>query len=252
MRTALNRYGPIAAYAAVILVNYLSNALPLNGQTQSDIAARYPSPFTPAGFTFSIWGLIYLLLLGYLVYQVRPARASDRILGRVSWLFMASCAANVSWLVVWHYDLLWLSLLIMLAILAALVAIYRTLGETRADAGLTEKLLLHLPFSIYLGWITVATIANISIIQTGMGWDDASLSAVDWTLLKLALAATIAGVMVLRQGNIAFGLVVAWAAFGISSKQAAIPAISGAATAIMFLALMLAAFQAARPLRSRR
>ena len=232
--------GNLIAFALVILLNVLSNALPINGQTMPEISAKYPSLFTPAGFTFSIWGVIYLLLLVFVVFQALPSQRNNQRIADVSLLFKINCVANAVWIVVWHYDLLALSVLVMLLILGTLIMIYRSLLKSINDARMIEHAALYLPFSLYTGWITLATIANLSAWQIASGWDDVGLSATQWTLLKLALAGAIGATVVLRLRDAAFVLVVAWAAYGISVKQAATPAVSGAALTLCLFALMLA------------
>ncbi len=250
MRRPLSDWGGnIAAFTLVVVFNVMSNALPINGQTMPEISAKYPSLFTPAGFTFSIWGVIYLALLLFVVYQALPSQRNNETVARISRLFQVNCLANASWIVAWHYDLLNISLLIMLILLVTLTLIYRRLLGAIERASLIQHLLLHLPFSLYTGWITLATIANLSAVQTGNGWDNVGLTAVSWTLLKLALAGTIGATMVLRFGDAVFVLVVAWAAYGISVMQSATPAVSGAATTLSLLALMLAAVEGVSRLR---
>lgn len=250
MRRTLSDWGGnLAAFTLVVVFNVLSNALPINGQTMPEISAKYPSLFTPAGFTFSIWGVIYLALLIFVVYQALPSQRNNETVAGISRLFQVNCLANASWIVAWHYDLLNISLLIMLILLVTLILIYRALLDAVEDASITQHLLLHFPFSLYTAWITLATIANLSAVQTGNGWDNIGLTAVSWTLLKLALAGTIGATMVLRFGDAVFVLVVAWAAYGISVMQSATPAVSGAATTLSLLALMLAAVEGASRLR---
>ena len=243
--------GNLAAFVLVIVLNVLSNALPINDQTMPEISAKYPSLFTPAGFTFSIWGVIYLALLLFVVYQALPSQRNNETIAGISPLFQISCVANASWIVAWHYDLLAVSLLIMLILLVTLILIYRTLLGAVEQASIAQHLLLHLPFSLYTGWVVLATIANISIVQTGFGWDSIGLTAISWTLLKLALAGAIGATMVLRFGDAVFVLVVAWAAYGISVMQSATPAVSGAATTLSLLALILAAIEGVSRLRRR-
>lgn len=243
--------GNLASFALVLAMNALSNALPLNNQTMPEISAKYPSLFTPAGFTFSIWGVIYLGLMLFVIYQALPSQRANEAISRISRLFQLSCIANAVWIVVWHYDLLWLSSLIMLLLLASLIGIYRQLLGEIKHAPLSQHLALHLPFSLYTSWITVATIANISVLQTAYGLDSAFMTAISWTQLKLALAGAIGATVVLRVGDAVFVLVIAWAAYGISVMQSATPAISGAATAFSLLALMLAAYEGVSRLRRR-
>ncbi len=233
--------GNIAAFLLVVIVNVLSNALPINDQSMSEISARYPSLFTPAGFTFSIWGVIYLTLLVFIIYQALPAQRNSLAIARISRLFQINCAANAAWLLAWHYDLLNFSLILMLVMLGTLVLTYRALIAELDSASIGQHLALHLPFSLYTGWITLATIANFSAVQTGNGWDDIGLTAINWTLLKIAIAGAIGATVVLRYRDPVFVLVVAWAAYGISVMQSATPAVSGAATSLALLSLLLAA-----------
>lgn len=248
-RPLLDWGGNLAAFMLVVVLNVLSNALPINGQTMPEISAKYPSLFTPAGFTFSIWGVIYVALLLFVIYQALPSQRNNEKIAGISRLFQINCVANASWIVAWHYDLLHTSLLIMLVLLVTLILIYRALLGAIEHAPVTQHLFLHIPFSLYTGWITLATIANISTVQTGNGWDNIGLTAVSWTLLKLALAGAIGATMVLRFGDAVFVLVVAWAAYGISIMQSATPTVSGAATTLSLLALMLAAVEAVSRIR---
>lgn len=239
-RTRNDWGGNIVAYVVTILLNVLSNALPINDQTMPEISAKYPSLFTPAGFTFSIWGVIYLALLVFVVWQALPAQRNNAKVARISGYFKLNCLMNALWIVVWHYDLLVLSLLVMLAILGTLVLIYHALIVTVTDAPLAEHIALYLPFSLYTAWITLATIANMSVLQTAYGLDDAGIGAVQWTLLKLAAAGAIGATLVLRFRDAPFALVVAWGAYGISVMQTATPAVAGAALSLCLLMLILA------------
>ena len=240
-RTIRDWGGNIVAYAVMILLNVLSNALPINDQTMPEISAKYPSLFTPAGFTFSIWGVIYLALLLFVIWQALPAQRGNEKIAAISVYFKLNCLMNALWIVVWHYDLLVVSLAVMLAILVTLILIYRTLIQSIANAPLAEHIALYLPFSLYTGWITLATIANASVVQTAYGWDDVGSGAVHWTLLKLAVAGAVGATMILRFRDAPFALVIAWGAFGISAMQTATPAVAGAALSLCLLMLILAA-----------
>ncbi len=236
LRMALANFG---AFAVVIVMNALANALPLNGQTTGQISDSYRSLFTPAGFTFAIWGIIYLALLAFIVYQLLPAQRQSRLLQRITPWFLLSCAANASWIVAWHWELIALSLVVMLVLLVALVAIFHQLDAPDAKTP-GAWIFVTLPFSIYCGWITLATIANVSALQTAWGWNDLGMAAITWTQLKLALAAIAAAWVALRTRNAPFVLVVAWAAYGISGGQVATPEVAGAASTLMLFALLLA------------
>ncbi|MCB1701648.1 MAG: tryptophan-rich sensory protein [Pseudomonadales bacterium] len=246
IRPASDWGGNIVAFGLMIALNAMATSIPLGGQTPPEISANYPSLFTPAGFTFSIWGLIYLGLLLFVIYQALPAQRTNATLARLSGLFKVNCVANAAWILAWHYDFLLLSVLIMLCILATLIRIYRILHKRQTTASPLECIVTHLPFRIYTAWICVATIANISTVQTALGWDDVGTDAINWALLKLALAGAVGATVIARKNDIAFILVVAWAAFGISVKQVETPAVAGAAFSLCALALILAVFESAR------
>ena len=247
-RAASDWYGNILAFGLTIALNAMATSIPLGGKTPPEISAQYPSLFTPAGFTFSIWGVIYLALLLFIIYQALPRQRENAFLASISIPFKINCVANGAWILAWHYDFLLLSVLIMACILLTLITIYLKLDSEQRKAPRAERLLVHLPFRLYTAWICVATIANISTVQTAMNWDNLGTDAINWTLLKLALAGTIGASVIARKGDIAFILVVAWAAFGISVKQIETPAVAGAALSLCMLAIMLAVFSSMRQL----
>ena len=214
LRAVLN----LAAYALTVAVNALANILPLNGLTTGAISDRFPSLVTPAGYVFSIWGVIYLLLGAFVVYQALPAHRDNPRLVRVGYLFVLSCALNVLWLFTWHYLLIPLSLPVMLGLLGTLILIYERLGigQSRVTGG--ETFAVRLAFSVYLGWITVATVTNVSVWLLGRGLP------LDWTspfwAFVAVAAATLVGFAVLRRrGDLAYALVLVWAFVGIAVKQ---------------------------------
>lgn len=247
-RKAADWIGNILALMLTIVVNGLANALPIAGKTTGQVSDKYFSLFTPAGFTFSIWGLIYAALIAFVVYQALPAQRQDESLARLSVPFQVSCVANALWLVTWHLEWLVPSLMLMLLLLAMLVRIYRALPA--ADSAPARRWLVEIPFSLYLGWISVATIANASAVQSALYWNDLGLGAETWTLAKLALAGAIACIVSLRRHDVVFPLVVAWAAWGIASGQAEVPAVAGAATAVMLVAVLVAVFELQRRFRA--
>ena len=244
--------GNILIFIGVLVVNGMANGIPLGGQTTGEISAKYPALFTPSGFTFAIWGLIYLALTAFIVYQALPAQRSNERIAAISRYFKLSCLANASWIFVWHFDLLGFSMLLMLVILGSLIVVYRGLGNVDKTVPLVERIFVQWPFSLYLGWISVATIANFSAVQLGWGFDDVLGGAVFGTQIKLALAGAIAAIVLVRRDDLIYALVVAWAAFGISVKQAATPEVSGAALMLTVLILLLTAAALLRKLRPNR
>ena len=240
-RAFADRAAVVAALVLVLVVNWLANALPLGGLQTGEVSALYESYFTPAGFTFAIWGVIYSGLLLYTLYQAFPARRDEVRLLPIGRLFVINCGLNAAWLFAWHYQFIGLSMLLMLCVLATLLGIYRHLGAW----GDTSPL-VRIPFSLYLAWICVATLANASALQTAMDGNELFLSHVNWTLLKIALAGAVgASVCVLRCDPV-FVLVVAWAAYGIASKHPGVPEVHGAALTVAALGVMVAIFTLVR------
>jgi hypothetical protein len=238
MTPNVRRTTNLLAYLAVIATNAAANALPINGVTTGQISAKYPSLFTPAGFTFSIWGIIYLLLGSFLVFQFLPGQRDSRLLRQISPWFLLSCGANVTWILTWHQEWLAVTVILMSVLLFALL---RIVGHFRAyPFSPAERLFIYLPFSVYCGWISVAIIANLSSLQTALGWNDLLLTNTQWTLLKLAAATVVAAYFALKRFNAAFVLVVVWAAWGISQNQAATPEVAGAAGMLMMAGLLWA------------
>lgn len=232
----------VFAIIATIVLNGLTNALPLNGQTIGEISDRFQVYFVPAGYVFSIWGLIYLLLMVFAVFQALPAQRDKPRLRRVGYLFAASCLANIAWLFLWHYEQFPLTLLAMLSLLSSLIAIYLRLGIGRVAAPKIERWLSHIPFSIYLGWITVATIANVTSLLDYWNWGGWGISDEAWTVIMLVAGGSIASVVGLTRGDIAYMLVIVWAFVGIAVKHRNVPVVTTAAwivTALVVLVLVV-------------
>ena len=238
MRPISDWGGNIAAFVLVVAVNAMASGLPINGQTTGEVSAKYPSLFTPSSFTFAIWGLIYAGLLAFVIYQALPAQRDNRLLARIGLPFKLNCFANSVWIFAWHYEQLLLSLALMIGVLITLIPIYRELAGPAPV--IAERLFVRFPFSLYTGWITVATIANVSALQNGWGWDDLGLTAIQWTWVKLAVAGAIGATVVALRRDPVYILVIAWAAFGIYDKQVATPAVAGAAVTLSLLAALLA------------
>ncbi len=230
----------ILALVATVVVNALANILPFNGQTTGQISDRFQVFFVPAGYVFSIWSVIYLALLAFIVYQVLPGQRENPRLGRVGYLFVLSCLANMAWLFLWHYEVFALSLLAMAALLACLIGVYLRLEIGRARVPTAERWFVHVPFSIYLGWITVATIANATSLLDYLRWNGWGISPEAWTVIMLAAVVAIALAMSLTRGDVAYLLVLIWALAGIAVKHVATPVVAVSAwVATGLVALML-------------
>ena len=166
----------VFAYISTIVVNALANLVPIGGLTTGELSDQFDVFFVPAGYVFSIWSLIYLGLGAYVVYQAIPAQRDHSRLRSIGWLFVLSCVFNSGWIFLWHYQLVGLSILVMLGILATLIAIYARLYPSYSVASWAEKIMTHWSFRIYLGWITVATIANATTFLDSIGYGGAPLT----------------------------------------------------------------------------
>jgi benzodiazapine receptor len=210
----------IVAFMFTIVVNALAGSTTLlNGKTSGEISDLYPTLITPAGFTFSIWGIIYTLLLVFTIYQMLPRNREQPFLHQIGVLFALSGMLNIVWLFLWHYELITYSVVLMFTLLSALVAIYIRLDIGKSEASLWEKVCVHLPFSVYLGWITVASIANVAAALTAVGWDGGGIGQVTWAVLVIVVALLITLTTIATRKDVAYSLVIVWALVGIMSKQ---------------------------------
>ncbi|MCU0653030.1 MAG: tryptophan-rich sensory protein [Candidatus Pacebacteria bacterium] len=203
------------AFLAMIAVNYSATALPLGGRDTGAISDNYPNLFAPAGYAFAIWGLIYALLAIYVVYQF--SRKENILTARINRLFVANAIFNAGWLFAWHYDVIWLSVILMLGLLATLIKIADILRQSALTS--KERWIARLPFSIYFGWITVATIANITVLLVSVNWNGFGIAESAWTAAILLVGATIGAWRTLRDRNIPYALVLVWAYAAILSKH---------------------------------
>ena len=230
----------IAAFTTVIF-NIVASALPLNGLNTGDISDRFKIFFVPAGYVFSIWGLIYLGLIAYAIYQVLPAQRENPRLRSIGYIFILSCAANIAWLYMWHYEIFNYTLVAMLVLLLSLIAIYLRLDIGRGNVAKGEKWAVHIPFSIYLGWITVATIANTTQLLYFLDWNGWGISPEIWTVIMLAAGVVISALMSFTRADVAYSLVLVWAYIGIAVMhgETTLVATSALIAAGLILVIML-------------
>lgn len=210
-------------YLAMVVVNYLANALPLNGRGTGEVSNAYPSLFTPAGVTFSIWGVIYLLLGAHVLYQLGLFRSAPEtagetdLLNRVGVLFSISSLANTAWVFAWHYDLIPLSAVLIVVILVCLARIVTPLS--RVDLTARQRWLIGVPFSVYFGWTTVAVVANMTVLLVYANWDGFGIADSAWAAIMVVVAMAIGTATMLHNRDIAYGLVLIWAFGGILLRQ---------------------------------
>jgi hypothetical protein len=218
----------VIGFLGTIVINGLANALPINNKTTGELSDQYPNLFVPAGLTFSIWGLIYILLAIFVVYQVivtfRKEEARLDAFKKIGYLFFLSSLLNMGWIFAWQYEIVPLSLVIMLLLLGCLLTIYIRLGVGKKGPTTKEQYLTHLPFSVYLGWITIATIANVTAFLVDVNWNRFGLSEQLWTVAVIVVGIAITLSVLLRRKDIYYCLVVDWAIIGILLKRLADPA----------------------------
>ena len=203
----------------VIIVNGLANALPLNGQTTGEVSDRFDVLFVPAGYVFSIWGLIYLGLIGFSIYQALPAQRNNALIRNISPYYWLSCAANIAWIFLWHYELFIYTIAAMMVLLFGLLMIYNKMDKRNDQVKFTEQLMVNSPFSLYLGWVSVATIANASQLLVYLGWGGWGISPTWWTVIMLMVTLLLGFLMLRRYEDMIYALVLIWALIGIAVKQ---------------------------------
>lgn len=207
----------LVSYILMIVVNALANILPINNLTTGQVSDSFPNLFAPTGLTFSIWGVIYLLLGTYTAYQLVSKKINSKLSNQVNILFIISSFVNGAWIFAWHYEIIWLTVILMLALLASLIKIADILNKEKLNSG--EKLLYKIPFGVYFGWITVATIANITGFLVDIGWNGFGLPDTTWMILILFVGLVIAIWRMHKDSNLAYGLVPVWAYYGIWLKH---------------------------------
>ena len=242
--SAILKWGNILAFVATVIVNGLAGSTTiLGGKNTADISDAFPTLITPAGYVFSIWGIIYVLLGVYVVFQALPSQKGAKYTERIGWLFILSSLLNIIWLFLWQYEYLSASTVVMFLLFGSLLAIYLRLNVGKSSVSMREKLAVHMPFSVYLGWITIASIANVAVTLVSLSWDGLGIAPETWAMLVIAVALLIALLVVFTRRDIAYGLVIIWALVGISVKQSEYPdivLITQVSAAILAAALVAA------------
>ena len=203
----------VTSFGLMILTNTVANILPINGITTGQVSDSYPNLFAPAGITFSIWGLIYFLLAIYVVFQLLQKNVNKDI----NIYFIASSILNSFWIFAWHYKLIPLTIVLMVALLYCLIKIADI--YTKKPLKSKEKLLTKIPFGVYFGWITIATIANATVLLVSIGWKNFILPDQIWMVIILFVGTLISVLRTWKDNNLAYGLVPVWAYFGIWFKH---------------------------------
>lgn len=218
--SAYLRWLNIIAYLLTVLVNGLAGSTTiLGGRNTAQVSDANPTLVTPAGYVFSIWGVIYILLGVFVVFQALSAERRKNFQKSIGPLFILSSVLNIIWLFLWQFEFLSLSVVIMFLLLATLILIYLRLNVGKSKSPMREKLAVNLPFSVYLGWITIASIANVSVTLVSIKWNGFGISPETWAILIIIVAMLIALLVIATRKDVAYGLVIIWALVGISVMQ---------------------------------
>jgi hypothetical protein len=213
----------LLGFLGTVAVNALANILPINNITTGALSDLYPNLFVPTGLTFAVWGLIYVLLGIFVIYPLIPSVRRDPqkvdFVQKIGPLFFVSCLANIGWIFAWHYQILPLSLIFMLILLGCLLFIYLRLNVGKSETTRAERYFAHLPFSVYLGWITIATIANVTALLVNTNWNTWGLGEQFWAVAVIIVGIAIALSMLFTRKDIYYSLVVDWALLGILLKR---------------------------------
>ena len=232
----------ILAIVLALAVNVLATTLPLNNQSTAEISDRFLVYFVPAGYVFSIWGIIYLGWIAFAIYQAQPAQKENPRLRNLGYLFALSCLFNAAWLFCWHYNLFGLSVLVMLTLLSLLIASYLKLNVGKTSVSNIEKWSVDIPFSIYLGWITVATVANVTDYLYLLNWNGFGLAPQVWAVIMLIIASALGFVMTFTRRDSGYVFVLAWSFAGIAVKQANESLVANTAWVVAVIMLGLAIY----------
>ena len=207
-----------------IIFNYLSNTGIFNGKTIANVSNQYHNLFTPAGYAFSIWGIIYILLIGFVFYTGRslfnPSKnEGDDFVEKIGWWFVVSCLANCTWIVTWLYGFTGLSVVVLLLSLISLLKIL--LEALKYNSGTAQKWFINIPFQIYTGWVSVALIAAVSAWLTKINWTGFGISEVIWTIILMIIATLIHLFMTWKKDAPIFAFVAVWAliAIAVANKE---------------------------------
>jgi benzodiazapine receptor len=225
-KDTLRQLANVLAALLALTVNVIAVALPLNGQNTGEISDRFHVYFVPAGYVFAIWGVIYIGWIAFIIYQARPALKESPRLRNLGYYFTLSCLFNAAWLFCWHYNQFGLSVIVMLTLLGSLIISYLKLNVGRTPVLDAEKWSVDIPFSVYLGWISVATVANITDWLDFIKWDGFGITPQAWAVIMLGVASLLGLWMTISRKDMSYSFVLVWSFAGIAVKQVAEPLVT--------------------------
>lgn len=213
------------ALVATVIINYLSNTGVFNNETMATISAKYQNLFTPAGYAFSIWGLIYLGLFGFVIFNgpfTKETIQKNQVIEKVGWWFVISCIVNSFWVIAWLYEYTFITILLMGLLFISLLKIILNTKDELLKSSFQTTLFLKLPFYIYSGWVSVALIADVAAYLKKIDWNGFGMSETTWTVLMFCIATIIHLFMIWKRNMPAFGMVAVWALIAIAVANKAV------------------------------
>jgi hypothetical protein len=233
----------LVAIVGSIAINTITNIFPLNGFNIGTLSNTLFAPvhITPANYAFAIWGVIYTGLIAFGIYQLHPDRRQHPRLQSSGYLLAIACLSQCIWIYLFLDRFFLLSILAMLGILLPLIGVYQHLGIGEPNTSRQERWFLQVPISIYLGWITVATILNIANALYSINWNGWGIDPIVWTVIMMVVSAAISAVVLFQRRDAVFTLVIIWALVSISIRQFTVPAIvtTGVLTSIVLVLLVV-------------
>jgi benzodiazapine receptor len=246
LKDTLRQIANLVSVIIALTVNILASALPLNGQNTGEISDRFQVYFVPAGYVFAIWGIIYIGWIAFTIYQFSASQKESPRLRKLGYLFALSGIFNAAWLFCWHYNQFGLSVLVMLGLLGLLIASYLRLNVNKASVSRAERWSVDIPFSVYLGWITVATVANVTDWLYLVEWNGFGIAPMTWAVIMIIVASVVGLLMALTRKDAAYLLVLVWSFIGIAVKQTPAPSVVTTAWIGAGLMLVLAIYSLTR------
>ena len=246
-KDTLRQIANLVSVVLALTVNILASTLPLNGQNTGEISDRFQVFFVPAGYVFAIWGVIYIGWIVFTIYQFLPSQKENPRLRNLGYLFALSGLFNAVWLFTWHYNIFGLSVIVMFGLLGLLIASYLRLNVNLTPVSRSEWWSVDLPFSVYLGWITVATVANVTDWLYLVEWSGFGIAAPTWAVIMIAVASALGLLTALTRRDAGYLFVLVWSFAGIAFKQVAVPNVVIATWIGAGFMLVLAVYSLIRP-----
>ena len=264
----LRQFAVLFSIITMIVMNYLSNVRAFGGKTNAEISDKYHTLITPAGYAFSIWGVIFLGLLAFGVYQGLGSQRTNPRFRAVGWWVVLNALCNAIWSPLFNNERIGIALLVILVMLFSLAIIEQHLLArpnvpfiaTNPDATLpessaspTETWLARIPFSIYFGWLTVATILNVAVYLKSTNFDLLGLNEQTWAIAMLIVGLLVGAIVFNRFRSIAYILVFAWAYRAIAVEQAdysSIQIVAGAGVVVATVLVILGLISRKTPVYS--